>query len=122
MSFKNSRYKLSRYNLFHEVGNIQYVWNTYSNALMELDKSGQEYVASFRGVDDESDEFNILKTQGIIVHERLDELGRVNIEEKFAKTLGHENTVTVTIAPGLDCNYNCRLYFACLPVRRGNEG
>jgi len=76
------KYKLSRYNVFYQDGDVQYVWNTYSDALLKLEKSGQKYIQTFNGNADKSYEFELLKTNGFIVYEQIDEFGRICLQEK----------------------------------------
>lgn len=103
----NSKYKLSRYNVFHQDREVQYMWNTYSGALLKLDKSGQEYIHSFSGFDDGSGEFKLLNANGFIVFEQIDEFGRVCFEEKQALTSLEPYEMRFVIAVGMGCNYDC---------------
>ena len=105
------KYKLSRYNVFHRNGDVQYLWNTYSDALVKLDKNGQEYIRSFAGTADKSFEFDLLKTNGFIVYEKLDELGRVCMEEKQAYYATNADEMVVAIVPGMGCNCRCSYCF-----------
>jgi len=84
MNRQQEKYKFSQYNVIHKDGDLQYIWNTYSNALLVLDKNEQEYIRTFTGIDDNSNSFNLLKANGFIVYEHLDEFGRVCMEEKQA--------------------------------------
>jgi len=108
------KYKLSQYNVFHDDGDIRYMWNTYSNALLKLDKQSQEYVNHFNdnsSVDDGSNEFKLLKDNGFIIFEKLDELGRIRLHEK-QKLFSHATDgMSVVIAPGMGCNYSCSYCF-----------
>ena len=83
------------------------MWNTYSNALLELDESGREYVKSFSGIDDKSNEFALLKKNGFIVFEQLDELGRIKMQERQGLYSRKSDFMGIVIAPGMGCNYNC---------------
>ena len=107
MESKYQIYKLSCYNVFHKIGDRQYMWNTYSGALLGLDKEAQKYVTHFLGSDDGSVEFNTLKTNGFIVHERIDELGRVCFQEKRALYSRSVDEMQFVISLGLGCNYSC---------------
>lgn len=111
MDFMNKKYKLSQYNVYHHSGDMQYMWNTYSNALLELDKEAQEYVQTFSGVDDNSFEFRLLKDNGFIVFEQLDEYERVCLEEKLALYSPLYEFLAYVIAPGTGCNYSCPYCF-----------
>ena len=105
------KYKLSRYNVFYQDGDVQYVWNTYSDALLKLEKSGQEYIQSFRGTDDKSYEFDMLKSNGFIVYEQIDEFGRICLQEKQALFTSNPEDLLFVIAPSLECNFRCNYCF-----------
>jgi len=90
---------------------MQYLWNTYSNALLKLDKSSQKYIQKFNGIDDKSNEFSLLKENGFIVYEHLDEFGRICFEEKQSLFTYNADTLSFIIAPGMKCNYNCSYCF-----------
>ena len=105
------KYKLSRYNAFYRDGGDEYIWNTYSNALLKLDENAQGYVRSFPGKDDRSNEFSLLKNNGFAVHEQIDEYRRVYFQERQAMFNQNANQVGFVIAPGLGCNYNCGYCF-----------
>jgi len=104
-------YKLSRYNVFHEIDDIQYIWNTYSGALLELDNEAQEYVKQFSGSDDGSIEFDTLKTNGFIVHEKIDEFGRVCFQERRALFSRYSDEMRFVFTLGMGCNYSCYYCF-----------
>jgi len=101
------KYKLSKYNVIHQTDIIHYYWNTYSGALIALDKDSQNYISSFSGFDDGSNEFNLLKNNGFIVFDQFDELGRVRFQEKRALFSRYSDEMRFVIALGLGCNYTC---------------
>lgn len=104
--------KLSRYNVIVERQNVKYIWNTFSGALIKLDDDGLSHIRSFDESDDVNNErFELLKSNGYIVNESCDELGRILIEEKTAMLMQESKYVHYTIAPGLDCNYSCHYCF-----------
>ena len=114
MDFSQDKYKLSRYNVFHQDGNVKYMWNTYSNALLKLDKNAQEYIQTFYDCpqkDDNSIEFNMLKSNGFIVYESIDEYGRVCLQEKQEMFSYNVSQLSFVIALGMGCNYNCSYCF-----------
>jgi len=111
MDLSKERYKLSYYNVLHEIGDITYMWNTYANSLLALDESGQKYIQSFSGIDDNSDEFKMLKENGFVVNERVNEFARISSEEKQALFSCDGGDMSVTIAPGMGCNYECSYCF-----------
>jgi len=111
MSFSQERYKLSRFNVYHQNGKMQYMWNTYSNALIELDREAQNYIQTFTGVDDQSNEFKLLKDNGFVVFEQINEFKRVCLEEKLALFSPNYEYLAYVIAPGTGCNYRCSYCF-----------
>ena len=111
MDYSKAKYKLSQYNVFHQDGDVQYLWNTYSDALVKLDKDGQEYIRSFAGTTDKSFEFDLLKTNGFIVYDGLNEFGRVCLEEKQAYFTLYPEEVSMVIVPGMGCNCKCSYCF-----------
>jgi hypothetical protein len=50
MNLSQVRYKLSQYNVFHNVGDVQYVWNTYSDEVCQGGKCKKikKFTALFR--------------------------------------------------------------------------
>jgi len=119
MARPQSKYKMSFYNVFHQDGNSQYIWNTNSNALINLDISTQNYIRSFCGVDDGSAEFMLMKDNGFIVYEQLNEFGRICVEEKQSLFAHNTTDLWFTIAPGLGCNYCCGYCFESNSNRSG---
>ena len=111
MDRPNEKYKLSQYNVIHKDGDLLYIWNTYSNALLLLDKNDQEYIRTFTGFDDKSEYFDLLKTNGFIVYEQLDEFGRVCMEEKQAYFTPNPDYVEILIILGMGCNCKCNYCF-----------
>jgi len=105
------RYKASAYNVidFNEAG--LFVWNTYSGALLRLQQDGFDYLSSFPRENDNSTFFLILKKQGIIVPEKLDEVGRVIFNEKKALYSPTSEKMSIVIALGMACNYKCTYCF-----------
>lgn len=104
-------YKLSKYNLILEYSDNKYLWNTLSGALIELGKSGVDYIEHFQGKNDNTNEFSLLKNQGAIVNENLDETGLILSYEKEGLYSTKEETMYVVISLGLGCNYNCTYCF-----------
>ena len=105
------KYKLSRYNVIFERDNNKYLWNTLTNALINLDNDGLAYIKNYDNSADNDIYFEILKQNGCVVDERLDELGKVLYESKAAMLDESPIGIHYTIAPGLGCNYNCPYCF-----------
>ncbi len=104
-------YKLSEYNIFCDASDQKYVWNTFSGALLKLDRKGHKYLNTFSGIDDGSNEFSMLRTNGFIVNKNIDEFGRICFEEKQAMFTKRSNSFSVVIALGMGCNYKCTYCF-----------
>ena len=119
MNCLQERYKLSQYNVFYQDGDVQYVWNTYSDALLKLDKNGQEYIRSFAGTDDKSYEFDLLKTNDFIVYEQIDEFGRICLQEKQVLFTNNPGGLTFLIVPGMACNFSCSYCFQATAEKSG---
>ena len=100
-------YKLSKYNVTNTYNSITYLWNTFSGALISLDKNSVDYIDKFSGVDDKTKEFSILKNNGFIVNENIDETGLILSHEKSSLYSLSQETMYIVVSLGLGCNYNC---------------
>ncbi len=100
-------YKLSKYNVTNTYNNITYLWNTFSGALISLDKNSVDYIDRFSRVDDKTKEFSILKNNGFIVNENIDETGLILSHEKSSLYSLSQETMYIVVSLGLGCNYNC---------------
>lgn len=106
-----NNYKLSRYNVIFTRDFGMYLWNTLTGALLTLNEEDVSYLGTFNGMDDGSATFNALKDHGCIIDARYDELGKVLYDEKSVMLNPRPMALHYTIAPGLDCNYNCPYCF-----------
>lgn len=104
-------YKLSRYNNIFIRNGSQYLWNTFSGALIKMNTEAMSYYKNFPNNDDGSDFFKILFENGCVVKNSLDELGKVLYDEKAIMLDKSPDRLYFTIAPGLDCNYACEYCF-----------
>lgn len=105
------RYKASVYNVIDSNESGLFVWNTYSGALLRLQQDGFDYLMSFPHDNDDSSFFHILEKHGVIVPEKLDELGRVIFNEKNALFSLNNEKISMVIALGMSCNYKCTYCF-----------
>jgi len=105
------KYKISAFNVFDSDELGLYVWNTYSGALLRLQKDGFDYMKSFPRESENSTFFQILKKQGIVVPEKIDELGRIIFNEKKALFSSNGDKMSIVIALGMACNYKCAYCF-----------
>ena len=100
-------YQFSRYNNQFCRNGRHYLWNTLSNAFLELDEDDIQYLEQEGSPDTQSPLFKPLYNNGCIVRESFDELGKVLFEEKAVMTAFDPETLQFTIAPGFGCNYDC---------------
>lgn len=105
------KYKLSRYNVLFKRESGNFIWNTFSGALIKLEDAAISFMADFDGSASQSSYFNILKDNGCIIDANIDELGRVLLDEKIMTLENTPSTLYLTIAPGLGCNYSCEYCF-----------
>jgi uncharacterized protein len=101
------KYKLSRYNDLFIRNGKNYLWNTYSDALFEMDDNALKTYQEFGGNYSDTEFFRTMLFHKCIVLSRKDELGRVLFNEKSIMLNQTPTAMTVTIAPGLGCNYDC---------------
>ncbi len=102
------KYKLSEYNNLFTRGEHTYLWNTFSDALLNMDEDALSFVRSFDGCDHSGEfYFDVLKKNRCIVPCGLNELNQVLKEEKISILSPNQKVLHLTIAPGLGCNYNC---------------
>ena len=103
----NRKFKYSRYNVRFTWGNRQYLWNTLTDALIELDMDEAYYIDTSSEPVINDPNFNSLYRNGCILPFEYDELGKVLYEEKAVMMEREPKTLQYTIAPGLGCNYDC---------------
>lgn len=104
-------YKVSRYNIFIDYLESYYLWNTYSNSFIKLNKEGKKWLDNFDGQQTDEQYFEILKANGCIVNKDMNEIGKLLLEEKSSMLDISPEKIHFTIAPGLDCNYRCLYCF-----------
>lgn len=104
-------YKKSLYNIIitREEGN--FLWNTYSNAFIKLNDDGLKWIQDYDGTQLESEYCDVLKNNGCLVHENIDETSKILYEEQATIMNQFPETMHFTIAPGLGCNYHCPYCF-----------
>ncbi len=107
-------YKASKYNLIFERNNQTFLWNTFTDALIKLDKDDAQFIYDFGTTNNNTIEdwkFQNLIKCGCILSDSYDELGKVLFDEKSVMLNPFPNALHYTIAPGLACNYNCPYCF-----------
>jgi len=106
MEYSRTKYKFSQYNVLHQDNDTLYMWNTFSNALIKLDKKAQDYISNFSGTEDGSEKFKLLKNNGFIVFDKINEFGRICLQQKQV-LFSNSSNLSISIAPGMGCNYKC---------------
>ena len=104
-------YKLSVFNVRFTRDNKNYLWNTFSNALIRLDQSAIQFIDNFSGEETDHPYFKVLFQNGCIVTDCLDEFGKILYDEKAITFNRYPKRLNYTIAPGLSCNYHCEYCF-----------
>lgn len=112
--------KFSMFNVeFVSEDDAHYLWNTVSDGLSKLGMAELDKLQS--GIDAFSpDEIAQLKHHGFVVDEDYDEMGTLLGKERDALIHNDADTVSITVLPGLGCNYRCEWCFE-LPYRDSAE-
>lgn len=95
--------KVSQFNIYDE--NYEYIANTLTGAKIEVSKEDIIRLREGKFKEFSIDEISILKEQGFIVDLELDELQLLRNAYNISKY--NNKKVTITIAPSLNCNFNC---------------
>lgn len=99
-------YKLSKYNYFFEVDGVDYVYNTFSGGLSELEKGGKERLLNFDSYDGNMDSFyTAAVANGFIVKADVDELEILNFYR--SDMICQERQTVYEILPTTACNARC---------------
>ena len=104
-------YKKSKYNIMIDRPEGCFLWNTCSNALIRLNEDGRKWLEDYDGTQTTGPYFEILERNGCIVRSDLNETGKLLYEEKAVMLDPMPESMHFTIAPGLNCNYNCPYCF-----------
>lgn len=102
-------FKLSRFNVLITKNNQYFVSNTFTNALIELQKEQFEAIQNNRLEIFNQEEIETLYSEGICVDAALDEIGLLRYAYDFAKN--NNKYMEFVIAPTLDCNFACPYCF-----------
>ena len=106
-------YKISKYNYITKIPDMNewLLFNFYSQGLLKLDEEHKKKLDLIsNNVKDIEKIFNekevtLLKNNGFIVEDNLNELYRIIYE--YNKTYMHNKTLYLVILPTLACNFNC---------------
>lgn len=100
MSNRN-QYKLSFYNVLFSRNSKNYIWNTFSGALLSLSEEGLSYIQNYSPSQSETNTTfsNILLSNGCIVNENYDELKQILADEKSITMNANPPRMYFTITP-----------------------
>lgn len=99
-------YKLSKYNYIFSFNSSDYVYNTFSGALVKLPKDGKDRLVNFDNYDSEPDSFLQLSIKnGLIIPVNIDETEILNFTRSNA--ICQEKNIFYEILPTTACNARC---------------
>ena len=106
--------KFSKFNIIIKDGNEPYIWNTKSNAVSKLDDPTFQRLAEIKPEFILPDDFPFLdymSANGFVVDDEFDETGEILRE--WSRTIDDTapSSLSITLAPGMGCNYNCPYCF-----------
>lgn len=110
-SMTSMDYKKSKYNIIINRPEGCFLWNTYSNALIRLNREGLRWLKAYDGTQTTGSYFETLERNGCIVRSNLNETGKILYEEEAVMLDPVPEIMHFTIAPGLGCNYSCHYCF-----------
>lgn len=100
----SNNYKESLYNYHFTHNGNNYIFNTFSNGLCQID---DETYSRFIDNDFESSKhLNALVSEGYVVPNKVDEINKLLVE-RLTYQYGRGNSMQFLIAPSLQCNLNC---------------
>lgn len=96
--------KESFYNIEIEINGERYIYNSLTKAYLRIEND------SIKNFDDFSeDEINILKEQGFLIEDALDEIE--NVEYVYNKFYYSSTSLNIILTPTLACNFGCPYCF-----------
>lgn len=106
--------KFSKFNIIIKDGNEPYIWNTKSNAVSKLDGPTFQRLVEIKPEFILPDDFPFLdymSANGFVVDDEFDETGEILRE--WSRTIDDTapSSLSITLAPGMGCNYNCPYCF-----------
>ncbi len=97
--------KPSYYNIFLNPSNKYFVFNSFSGAMIELNDKCYKSLKSGQYNNLSNEEIDIAIKQGILVEDDYDE--KAILKYTFNKSRYCNDTLAITIAPTLNCNFSC---------------
>lgn len=113
--------KISRYNKFIELyGKEYYVYNSYTNNLLKVDYN--IFIALKNGdinfMKENIDLINILKNESIVVDDDEDIYNKIKLQRLISRF--NNSYLSLTIAPTLNCNFNCKYCYEHSHITKSN--
>lgn len=111
---QSGSFKASKYNIIFENENRHYIYNTFRDSLLEVDQETIAFVHDCskdwcRNSECSEAVIDVLFQNGIIVDESKDELAELKVRNRLGRF--YVNSLSLTIAPTLMCNFNCDYCF-----------
>lgn len=106
--------KFSKYNIIIKEGADSYLWNTRSNAVAKLDEMTLGRLSAIKGGDELADDMPFLdymQSNGFAVSEGINETEEILRGWDRAINDPTPKSLSVTLVPGMGCNYNCPYCF-----------
>lgn len=99
--------KLSKFNVKNEINGNMIIYNTLSTGILMLNPEYSKYYLELEknGFVDKKDLIAELKKGNMLVNKDIDEIGTLNLENKFQRY--SSESLSLTIAPTLECNFTC---------------
>ncbi|WP_373135363.1 radical SAM protein [Phocaeicola plebeius] len=109
--------KISKYTIFFQKENNEYyIYNTLSNALIEIDGDLYIYLKNIKNTNSEinnkdvdEDILELLKTKKIIIENDIDNF--LYYKSTIIRQRANSSHMHLTIAPTMDCCFNCNYCF-----------
>lgn len=110
---RNMKYNSSIYNLkIQENDQNVFVFNTYTGALVELEKKLYKTISTTLLDDEEKcDSFDMLLKEGLIKPLQLNEFNRLLLKEQISILSDNDESLTFVIVPTTNCNLRCTYCF-----------
>lgn len=106
--------KFSKFNIIIKNGNEPYIWNTKSNAVSKLDAPMFQRLVEIKPgfiLPEDFPFLDYMRANGFVVDDEFDETGEILRE--WSRTIDDTapSSLSITLAPGMGCNYNCPYCF-----------
>ena len=111
----NIEYKVSRYTFLINNEKRYYIYNSLSNALIEIDEELYQFLNDAKKNNHQinslvdTDIVTLLKSNRFIAENNEDEF--LTYKSIIMAMRGERNSISLTIAPTMDCCFNCHYSF-----------